>query len=55
MPNKYIQSSANIGEDGRYRYELSRTWDDALPSIAFILLNPSTADADIDDRTVEHC
>ncbi|PLS24837.1 DUF1643 domain-containing protein [Bifidobacterium imperatoris] len=55
MPHTYIRSSANISEDKKYRYELSRTWDDALPSIAFILLNPSTADADIDDRTVEHC
>lgn len=51
----YIRSSAQISEDDNYRYELCRVWNDALPSIAFILLNPSTADANIDDRTVEHC
>ena len=55
MSDTYIRSSAQISEDGNYRYELSRVWDEALPSIAFILLNPSTADSNIDDRTVEHC
>ncbi len=41
--------------DGAYRYRLWRTWDTALPAAAFILLNPSTADASHDDPTLRRC
>jgi hypothetical protein len=37
---------------GIYRYRLSRVWDDAAPRICWIMLNPSTATAGIDDRTI---
>lgn len=40
---------------GVYRYRLWRTWDTALPAAAFILLNPSTADASHDDPTLRRC
>jgi hypothetical protein len=35
-----------------YRYLLTRVWDPTLPLAAFLMLNPSTAGADVDDNTV---
>lgn len=45
-----------ISGDGQYRYWLRRCWahDGAMP-MTFIMLNPSTADADIDDPTIRRC
>jgi len=45
---------ATLSEDGRYRYVLSRRWskDKKAPSILWVMLNPSTADADVDDPTI---
>src|SRR5579883_1277250 len=40
---------------GPYRYNLWRVWDATLPKVTFILLNPSTADATLDDPTVRRC
>ncbi len=40
--------SAVISECGRFRYLLIREWDVHLPRVAFVMLNPSTADADKD-------
>jgi hypothetical protein len=39
----------------QYRYRLWREWDTSLPSICFLMLNPSTADADTDDPTITRC
>ncbi|WP_313167541.1 DUF1643 domain-containing protein [Massilia oculi] len=47
--------SAIISDDGRYRYYLSRRWASEGKVIAFICLNPSTADASLDDPTVKKC
>lgn len=47
-------SSADISECGLYRYTLRRTWASG-PSCTFIMLNPSTADADNDDPTIRRC
>ena len=41
--------------EGAYRYLLWRTWNAALPRALWILLNPSTADERIDDRTLRRC
>jgi hypothetical protein len=43
---------ATISPCGRYRYILERIWEETLPPLAMIGLNPSTADAFVDDRTV---
>jgi len=46
------QKSAVISACGLYRYALRRVWDAALPELGFVLLNPSDADAEIDDPTL---
>jgi hypothetical protein len=51
----YTDADATFGGDGTYRYRLSRTWGASRPTAAFVLLNPSTADATTDDRTVTRC
>ena len=43
------------GDDLRYRYHLTRDFDEGEGSVAFIMLNPSTADHDCDDKTVATC
>ena len=47
--------SARISEDGRYRYALLRRWTLGGGAVAFVMLNPSTADAELDDPTVRRC
>jgi hypothetical protein len=44
--------SAILSECGRYRYRLERTVASTGPVYAFIGVNPSTADAELDDATV---
>jgi hypothetical protein len=39
----------------RWRYTLWRVWDPSRPSIAWIGLNPSTADEKDDDHTIRRC
>jgi hypothetical protein len=46
---------ALISDCGKYRYWLSRGWDTRLPMCVFIMLNPSTADDNIDDMTIKKC
>lgn len=45
-------STATISPCRAYRYMLRRIWDDALPPIYWVMLNPSTADATQDDPTI---
>src|ERR1700743_158377 len=49
-----IKMGAIISECGRYRYSLSREWGQG-PKLAFVMLNPSTADAELNDRTITRC
>lgn len=48
---------AVLSPDGVYRYELIRCWrwDVDSTSITWVMLNPSTADADVDDPTIRRC
>ncbi|PSR21471.1 MAG: hypothetical protein C7B45_10605 [Sulfobacillus acidophilus] len=48
-------SDACFDKSGRFRYALWRQWDRHLPTINFIMLNPSTADASHDDPTIARC
>ena len=50
-----MKSTATISDCGTYRYTLGRVWDMALPQMGFVMLNPSTADADADDPTIRKC
>ena len=40
---------------GNYRYLLWREWDSSNKTISFIMLNPSRADAQINDPTITGC
>jgi hypothetical protein len=46
---------ARFSHCGAFRYTLSRVWDRALPPLLFVMLNPSTADAQTDDPTIRRC
>ncbi|MBU0467052.1 MAG: DUF1643 domain-containing protein [Nanoarchaeota archaeon] len=47
-----VYSEALFSECEKYRYKLKRKWDNNLPQIMFIGLNPSTADEIKNDPTV---
>ncbi len=49
------EKSAIISEDTRYRYELRRIWQTKTGLVAWVMLNPSTADANVDDPTIRRC
>jgi len=49
------RSGAIFGPDREYRYRLHRTWNTEKLTVAFIMLNPSTADETANDPTVRRC
>lgn len=46
--------SAVVSPCGTYRYRLGRAWRGG-PTLLFVMLNPSTADASVDDATIRRC
>lgn len=50
-----MDGAAKFSDDGRYRYALSRRWAPRGQVATFIMLNPSTADAEMDDPTIRRC
>lgn len=49
-----IERAAELSLCGQYRYTLDRQWDDGR-HVTFLMFNPSTADADVDDHTIRKC
>lgn len=54
FPERPMERTAVLSPDGRYRYRLGRRWADG-PTLGWIMLNPSTADADVNDPTIRRC
>jgi hypothetical protein len=50
-----MRRAAFISDCGKFRYSLFRLWDDTLPILLIVMLNPSTADAYLDDPTIRRC
>jgi hypothetical protein len=50
-----VQKGAILSPDGRYRYTLERYWGPHDSFALFVMLNPSTADASVDDPTIRRC
>ncbi|MBI2812102.1 MAG: DUF1643 domain-containing protein [Candidatus Melainabacteria bacterium] len=48
-------SGATFDRARRYRYKLWRKWDEQLPNVVFLMLNPSKADAEKNDQTIRTC
>jgi hypothetical protein len=51
----YLGRAAQISECGHYRYMLERVWGVGTTRLLIIGLNPSTADALVDDPTIRRC
>lgn len=47
-----ISKSADISNDKKDRFSLSRIWDSKKPKALYIMLNPSYADDESDDPTI---
>ncbi len=54
-PWRNTASGALLSSCKRYRYALWRVWDPSKPLACFVMLNPSTADAETDDSTIVRC
>lgn len=55
MDSLFMESTAAISPCGTWRYRLTRRWNKELRVAVFIMLNPSTADADKEDPTIRKC
>ena len=48
----YLDAGAIFSDDKKHRFALWREWNHKLPSLAWIGLNPSTANEKEDDQTI---
>ncbi len=51
----FTQGTACISPCGTYRYRLNRTWDETRGRVVWVMLNPSSADAEQDDPAIRRC
>lgn len=49
-----VRKMASISGCGTYRFRLTRYWGPGS-MLPFVMLNPSTADAEVDDPTIRRC
>lgn len=50
-----MERTATISDCTKYRYHLGRKWGNGGKLALFVMLNPSTADASVDDSTIRRC
>lgn len=55
LSDLFMQTGAVFSPCKTYRYRLWRTWDATKKTIVFLMLNPSIADENQNDPTVERC
>lgn len=55
MSSVPVERTAIFDQTGQYRYQLGRRWRAEGQSVAFVMLNPSRADANCDDPTLRAC
>jgi hypothetical protein len=48
----YITSCTQFSDCKKYRFALERIWNETLPKIMYIGINPSTANTNEDDNTI---
>ncbi len=54
-PLEIVGRDAEFSECLQYRYALGRQFKHGVGRCLFVMLNPSTADADLDDPTIRRC
>jgi hypothetical protein len=52
MSDLFMRRDAVFSVDRAHRLELTRVWDRALPMLVVCMLNPSTADHEVEDPTL---
>lgn len=55
VPGLGGEATAMFSPCRTYRYALTRRWHTTGPSAVFVMLNPSTADAFVQDPTIRRC
>lgn len=50
-----MNKAAFLSSNGKYRFWLTRVWDESKSLCGWIMLNPSTADHKEDDATIRRC
>ncbi|EFL88341.1 DUF1643 domain-containing protein [Ahrensia sp. R2A130] len=55
MTDMMMSKGAIFSPCEKYRYLLWRIWDQSKPLLMMVMMNPSTADAEANDPTVERC
>lgn len=50
-----MSRGAVLSDCGTYRYELTRRWNCTQGRVGWVMLNPSTADSEVDDPTIRRC
>jgi hypothetical protein len=50
-----MNGAAVFDKSGIYRYRLGRQREDGVGVVTFVMLNPSTADGEVNDPTIRRC